>query len=440
MGKLLQSAVSSLNRNSNNIFVVLLPFLLLYGLLVFFGMKEGLRKDEWRYVYYANQLLQGKYSPDHTIFLWNGPGYPLFLAPFMALGLPLGLLKMLNAFFLYLSLVYFYKSLTVFFSRYFSLIITVALGAYWPAYEMLPYLMTEPFVIFLMTLLLWSTVKLYDQENTKKASIIMLAFLFSMIALTKVIFGYVLLVMMLITLVWYLVKKKPMIANAGKAIVLGLIFCLPYLIYTYTISGKLFYWGNAGGMQLYWMSTPYEGEFGDWINFTSPVSKDNEVNDIFKARHGKIINELFNYPNLFEKIDQEGLINRSNIYQDEGFKKYAFANIRAYPGKFLGNWAANISRMLFDFPYSYKAKKLRFLKHLIPNVFLLAILVFGLVKLVPERHKLPFPLVFLMVFVAIYLAGSSLLSAYPRQFYITAPILTFWVAFGIRPFTKTYKQ
>lgn len=440
MSKLFQNIVARLNRNGNNIFLVLLPFLVLYGILIFFGMKEGLRKDEWRYVYYAQQLLQGEYSPDHTVFLWNGPGYPILLSPFMALGFSLGLLKVFNAFFLYFSLICFYKSLVVFFSKHFSLIITVVLGVYWPAYEMLPYLMTEPFVIFLMTLLLWFSIKLFNQGNPSKMSILLLALLFAMIALTKVIFGYVLLAMMFIISVWLLVNKKPMMITAGKVILLSLVFCLPYLIYTYTISGKIFYWSNAGGMQLYWMSTPHKGEFGDWVNFTSPVSKYEEVNNIFRSRHGRIIHEVFNYPNLFEKMSQDDLIDKSNIYQDEGFKKYAFANIKNHPGKFLGNWLANISRMLFGVPYSYKTQNYRFLKYIIPHIPLLSVILFGFIRLISQGYKLPFPLIFLMIFVAIYLGGSSLLSAYPRQFYITIPILTFWAAFVIAPFTKTWKQ
>src|SRR5690349_1086566 len=41
--------------------------------------------DEWRYLYYADNLLHGFYSPHDRVFLWNGPGYPLLLAPFVGI-------------------------------------------------------------------------------------------------------------------------------------------------------------------------------------------------------------------------------------------------------------------------------------------------------------------------------------------------------------------
>lgn len=402
-------------------------------------MKEGMRKDEWRYVYYAQQLLQGEYSPYGTVFLWNGPGYPLMIALFMAVGIPVKVLKILNAFFLYFALIYFFRSLSAFFSKQLSFIATVLLGAYWPAYEMLPYLMTEPYVIFLMTLLLWNSIKLYKPESRSKTPLIIVALLFALLALTKVIFGYVLMVMIVAMLIWLLIKKNSMVAKTVVASILGLVFCLPYLIYTYNISGKVFYWSNAGGMQLYWMSTPYKGEFGDWINFTSPVSKQKETNEIFRSRHGEIIKELFDYPRLFEKMSQEDLIVKSNLDQDEGFMKYALTNIKNHPGKYLGNWFSNVSRMLFDIPYSYRTLNFKFLKYLIPHIPLLGVLLFGFFQLISGRQKLPIPLIILIFFIVIYLGGSSLVSAYPRQFYITIPILGFWIAFIIAPYIKTWK-
>ena len=437
MNRLFQNVISKLNYSSKNIFPVLLPFLLLYIMLIIFGLKDGFRKDEWRYVYYAQQLLQGKYSAPHSVFLWNGPGYPLLLAPFLAIGVPFVVLKMFNAFFLYFSLVYFYKSLIKFFSESFSLLITISLGSYWPAYEMLPYLMTEPFIIFLITLLLWFSVNLFQSPNPTKFTIAITAVFLAVIALTKVIFGYVILVMLLVMAIWLFIKRHASLIVATKVFALSLIFCLPYLIYTYQISGKVFYWSNAGGMQLYWMTTPFKNEFGDWINFTSPVSKYEDANEIFRSRHGKIISELYNYPNLFEPLSQEDLIAKSNVYQDTGFKKYAMANIKNHPGKFLKNWLANISRMLFDLPYSYKTQNFKFLKYAIPNIPLLIILLFGLSRIIVRRQGLPFSIRLLIVFTFIYLSGSSLLSAYARQFYIIIPILAFWVAFIIAPYAKT---
>lgn len=437
MNRFFQNVISKLSSNPKHIFLVLLPFLLLYIILIISGLKEGFRKDEWRYVYYAQQLLRGEYAPSHVAFLWNGPGYPLLLAPFLGMGIPLVVLKIFNGFFLYFSLIYFYKSLKVFFPTRYSLWITLGFGSYWPAFEMLPYLMTEPFIIFLISLLLWFTTNLLQPANASKTTPIAVALLLALIALTKVIFGYVILAALLVLVLWLFIRRNTSMIAVGKALLLSIIFCLPYLIYTYHISGKIFYWSNAGGMQLYWMSSPFKGEFGDWINFTYPVSKYEEVNEVFRSRHGEIIGALYDYPNLFETLSQEDLISKSNIYQDDGFKKYALSNIKNHPAKFLTNWLANISRMLLGVPYSYKTLNLKFLKYAIPNIPLIIIILFGLSRFVAGKQSLPRSLVLLMVFSFIYLGGSSLLSAYPRQFYIIIPILAFWIAFILAPYAKT---
>ena len=82
-----------------NIYYKLTPFLLLYLIIcIVFAPHENVG-DEGRYLYFANNLLSGFYSPPYPeINLWNGPGYPLFLAPFIFFELPLIALRLLNVF------------------------------------------------------------------------------------------------------------------------------------------------------------------------------------------------------------------------------------------------------------------------------------------------------------------------------------------------------
>ena len=42
--------------------------------------------DEPRYLEYAQNLLNGYFSAKGKVDLWSGPGYPLFLAPFIKIG------------------------------------------------------------------------------------------------------------------------------------------------------------------------------------------------------------------------------------------------------------------------------------------------------------------------------------------------------------------
>ena len=95
-----------------NPWLLFLPFLVLYIIFVFIFPTTGHQGDEERYLMFADNLVHGFYSPPAPdINLTNGPGWPIILAPFVALGLPLMCITVMNAFFYYLSAVFLYKAL-----------------------------------------------------------------------------------------------------------------------------------------------------------------------------------------------------------------------------------------------------------------------------------------------------------------------------------------
>jgi len=97
---------------TRNPYLLFSPFLLFYIIFVLITQVDKLTGDEYRYVYYADNLLKGFYSPPPPyVDIPNGPGYPIILIPFRLLGLPLVSMKLLNAVFLYLAVVFLYKSL-----------------------------------------------------------------------------------------------------------------------------------------------------------------------------------------------------------------------------------------------------------------------------------------------------------------------------------------
>ena len=80
-------------------------------------------------------------------------------------------------------------------------------------------------------------------------------------------------------------------------------------------------------------------------------------------------------------------------------------------------------------PYSYKPWRPDW-RFALPNLVLLALALGGLARH-GVRSTLAKPwLAFLLAITAFYLAGSSVVSAYPRQFYVIAPILLI-VALGL---------
>ena len=57
---------------------------------------------------------------------------------------------------------------------------------------------------------------------------------------------------------------------------LALLWCAPYLFYMHSATGKVFYWATSVGSDLYWISTPYAGEYGSWFS-SNQVRDRNEL-------------------------------------------------------------------------------------------------------------------------------------------------------------------
>ena len=95
-----------------------LPLLILYvGVTLVFN-DSHFKGDEGRYINFTQNLLKGYYANPDTKsgFLWNGPGYPIILVPFVYFKLPLIFPKLLNTLLVFVGVVFLYKSL-LFFTR-----------------------------------------------------------------------------------------------------------------------------------------------------------------------------------------------------------------------------------------------------------------------------------------------------------------------------------
>src|SRR5215470_3914935 len=93
-------------------FLLFLPFFLLYVVLILAFHSNVLADDEARYLRYAKNLTHGYYAaPAPNDEIINGPGYPIVLAPFVALNTPVIWAILANALFYYLSIVFLYKTL-----------------------------------------------------------------------------------------------------------------------------------------------------------------------------------------------------------------------------------------------------------------------------------------------------------------------------------------
>jgi hypothetical protein len=386
------------------------PLLVIYLLVILLFSPNGLTHDEPRYLMFAGHLSQGYYTSASELNLWNGPGYPLVLLPFAWLKVPLIWARLLNAFFLFGALIFFHRILSLYLDTRPAFYCSLLFGLFPPLFSHLSLLITETFVIFLICGFAYYYVQTCRSSTFSWGHWLAAGLFGGYLAVTKVLFGYVLLLGLVFFYVLYLWRRKPSFGRPAGIYLLSLVLCTPYLGYTYSLTGKFFYWSDAGGLSLYCMTTPYEEEYGDYFGETK--IRDNLP---WIKHHGKFF--------------YEDILPRSLVEQDEVFKKQALRNIVDHPLKLIKNWLANWGRLFFNYPYSYTTQKLSTYAYMIPNMFLVVMMTFSLIPTVLRRRSIPQEIFGLLFWACVALGGSSLLSAYVRQFIIVTPLFFLWIIF-----------
>lgn len=386
-----------------NIYVALIPFLIFYLLICLVFTRDRPYNDEVRYLLYTKYILSGYYSPVPAIDLWSGRGYSAFLTPFLLLKIPAMKLTFLNAFLLYFSLVIFNKTIALYTLSKSISSYTVLLGLYFPIFMSLPQLLTECLTWFLLTTVAYLLIKTIKTGVISWKSIALAAFFLAYLAMTKVIFGWVIILMIIVSIAMLLFKR---FKSAGKITAyvfsLSFILCLPYLIYTYSITGKALYWTTCSGLSLYTMTAPYQKDYGDW-----KPEEDMAVNPQYKD----FIKTVAKLP---------------AVQKDQAYKKEAIANIKKYPAKYAMNCVANLGRLFFEYPHTATLQSSGTFFFLAPNMFVFVFIVMTLAISMFYLKKIPQEIIVMLVFIMVYLAGSTLVSAYCRMFIVTLP---FWMFF-----------
>jgi len=378
---------------------------------------------------FAHNILNGYYSPPFpNIDLTNGPGYPLILAPFLFFSAPITFLILINAFFYYLSVVFLYKSLAEFVSFKLSLWLSIFWGLYYNAYQELVQLMTEVFTCFLITLIIYALVKVF-QCAKNRLNIFLSGVFIGYLALTKIIFGYVLICLLFASLIFWVISSSSNLKRIVVILSIGFFFTIPYLLYTYNLTGKILFWGTPGNDSLYWMSTPFKNEYGNWYGeFEIPRSQ-KEIDNSFP---GYLDSLKLHHQQDYEKI----FVYKDALKREEVYKAIAIDNIRSHPLKYLENCFSNVGRLLFSFPYSYSIESNRTLLRLPLNGSLVLISLFCLIPTFFNWKKIFFPIKFIMFFLALYLGASILVSTQIRMFTVIVPMLLFWIGYILQRCVK----
>lgn len=395
-------------------FFKLSPFLLLYLIFVIVAHNDEFVGDEARYFQYATNLLKGYYSPPGEAYLWNGPGYPIFLMPFIYFNLPLQSITIINAIMHFASVVLLFYTLTKLVKEKIAFYISIFWGGYFTAFQEMPFILTESLTIFLCTLFLYVT-QIYFL-SLQKSYLFLSGLVLGLLILTKIIFGYVILVLAFLYLILFIFNLiirfnafwRPI--KELKILLIAQIVCIPYLMYTYQITGKPLYFGNSGGMNLYWMSTPFEDEYGDWIN-----------DDFFKDKALLSGNIYKNHATEINQIKQGNWIVRDSLYKSIGL-----ANIKNKPLKFAKNIIYNVGRLWFNFPLTAYPHSGNGVFRLFLNSILLTFFLISLIYWALNFQKLNPHLNFISLMLLTYLGLSSLVSALPRQLSVSVPWIIFF--------------
>ena len=408
-----------------NPFLLFLPFLVLYIIIVLvFPTEKGTYGDEARYLIYARYMIDG-FLPLTDLdfdYLGNGPGYPILLMPFVALHIPIIWIAIMNAGFLYFSIILLFKTGLKFLSFRSTFIMSLFWAFYFNSYVYIGKILPEIFTLFLVCLLIFNLVYVFSSAKSKKY-IYFSGFIIGYIALTKPVFGYVLLCLFVGGIILWVLKRE--VKNYKTVIVIlsiALATTTPYLIHTYNKTGKIFYWSSLGGQNLYWMTEKRDDyEYGSWI-----------------ADHGQPLDlEMKNrYLNNFEervKINHQKNFEEINKYKgiarDDAYKRIAINNIKSHPLNYLQNCISNVGRMLFNFPYSYKLQTPDTLLRLPFTGVIVVLMLFCIIPTFKNWRKIDFSIRFMLLIALTYFGGSILGSAETRMFTVIVPLLLCWLAY-----------
>jgi hypothetical protein len=391
--------------------VALLPLLALY-VLISLSSISGLDSlsDEWRYLAFADHVRHGFYALENgapDLFLWHGPGLPLLLTPFVALNIPVEVTRIaLGPLPLYATLLVFHHMARWHLEPRPALIATYALGLYLPFFTLIQTIHVEPVASLSLTLAAFFFVR--GLETGDRADGIRAAAALAVLALSRVEYGWVLVAALVASGAWLLISGRSEAARLSViATGLALVACVPWLAYTYAKADKPLYWGNSGGVSLYWMTAP--GTLGEWHGLAEPLRNPH------LASSRPLFTEIRNLP------PEEG---------DSRLQHAALENIKDDPAHYLANVVNNVGRLLFDAPYGSADQQPRAMLYTVPNGLLIALLLAAFVIALRFRRTLRPEIVPVAAFTLLGFGIHAFVSGYARMVVPLVPVAA-WLALAV---------
>ena len=422
-----------------NPWLLTLPILFIFVADVWMLAKNVPLSDGIRYWQTASDILD-RFRTTPVLESWlflNGPLYPLILAFFKGIGFSVKAAIFLNAAFLYVGFTYFLKTAQHFVNSKIAIWITYILVFvdpflfYWGAK-----LYSEPLAILWICLLLYLLTKYYTSPS--QSTLLQAALIFCLLALTRVIFAYVLLAFILIGFLGYFIFQNKMLKSLGKLGVFGLLFCLPYLLFTFNITNKIFYWSGNGGLLLYWTASPYKTDMGEWhtmqINHDHFAARYNSFSGLDSLYLRKVNDVIINEINEnHQEFAQQLSATKDLIEYDDTLKAKAIENIKNHPTAFIMNWILNTGRLLVGIPHALYHKPpfspLFTLLNTVKSSFLFCFFVVATGLFISKFSFNNFHLVWMLMMLVVYLGGQSLLAVQSQRFLLPVyPIIIMFIA------------
>ena len=403
------AAAALLERLAGRPLLALAPFAAVFAAIPLVApANDNLYDDEAGYIGLSRLLAHGHFlfGRDNLVTggpnypnLWFGPGLPLVLTPFAALHAPPMVDRLLGSLFLFAAVLVFYLLLRLFVVARRALLGAALLGLYVPLYTVVAFVHAEPLALLLVVTGCYAGVRYLREARLRWLGAAGLSWCW--LALTRVEYGWIVTVLLVASLGWWAIRRNAHALRAAAPLALALVLCTPWLAYTPSGTGNVFEWGTSGPLSLYWMTSPYAGDRGDWHGADSVFS------DPHLAPHRPFFRSI-------AKLDLSA--------QNARLETQARKNFARKPVKFAENVADNISRMLFNVPYSFKPAKRTGLVYSAPAVLLLAALAAAWVRARRFGRRLPLELRAIAVFGAATFALHAVLAGYPRLLFPIVPI------------------
>lgn len=387
----------------------MLGVLLFASLLLRPGPPTG---DEGPLIAAAHRLLQGRYAVigtmDGTKFLWHGPGLPALLAPLVALEAPLDALRLTSPLLMFAAVLLFYRLLRLNLGHRASLIGAYALGLYGPAYYVLGTVAKDPLALVLSIATLDGTARYVKHGRRRHA--VQAGLCFGGLVMTRLEYGWVVAATLVFALAWWAVRaagRRRRVRGTGTprrwALVcaVAMLVCVPWLAYTYALTGHAFYWGNSGGISLYWMSSPSPSQLGQW--HAPHVVSSSPALAVYRP--------FFHY-----------LATLPPLQRDLTLQQVAITQALGHPAKYALNLVANLGRTFFGLPFSFSLP----LAVVVGLALFTTALVGGLIaaarSIVRTRGRMPAETVPFLVFGLFAFALHLLPTSEPRMIIPIVPV------------------